>query len=243
MNPVNPKRFHWENLKFPAIIMGSIVVLGVSITFALNYYGQKKEIENYRVGPWSIAHCPFPLGFRSTLQRYRPDVPWKMAQEINRELGPKLGYSVPVYVKASKVSPGSVVVSVRASRPPERGEGNSCRIPNLGPTAPVDATSLAMGFFHFKVLKAGKRLVGGTVVMCDRKFKKMVGLFKKPKWLRLYPGYWERYVKHELMHPIIGAGHPNWHLDVTHENAPQQSISGGVVKILKRIYDPFCKKK
>lgn len=232
---------------YTGFIAGSAILIGVA--FLINHYAKKGEVKSYKLEPWKVTHCPIPfglkdeLGHKGTPKKLQAAVTavWQVARELNKEVVPRLGYGRDLYVEAGKQPAGNAVITVYPSRPHQRTDSSQeCWIPGLmGPSEPM--AGLALGFFKYHVLRKNDRLIDSEIFMCHIKYKRMRGLLKKPRWLKLHP--WKRYLKHEMMHPLMGANHPNWHPDVTHETAPWPDVSDGTIKILKRIYDPVCAPK
>jgi hypothetical protein len=236
-------RAHLWSMRWGILGIVCAGIVGVTVTVIANYYGVRDEIKNYQIEGWKVTHCPIPFGLVDEVGLVgsppgdRVGVVWRQARWLNKNVAPQLGFGREVYVKAGDQPPKNAVITVRLSKPSERTYRSRCWIPGLRERTPPPG-GLSLGFFHFRVREADRRLVNSDVVMCRVKYEKMKGVIQKPPWLNLHD--WGRYVRHEMMHPLMGSGHPDWSVDLTHAGALQPYVSKGTIRILRRLYGPVC---
>jgi len=205
--------------------------LVVFLVVWVNRDQSKKEVDAFQVKPWTVKKCPLPFGLVVRNESFGPGETHKAAHEINQELRSVLGRNA--YVLKGDQG-GNAVITV------SQGVDGDCVMPNVGPEPPMGGVT--MGFLHFKVSNQDSTLQSSAIVMCADKFKRLARIAKKPRWLKVRRGEWGKYIKHELLHPLLGAGHIQWSAGVFHPNAPRRRISKEVKAILSRVYRG-CKQK
>lgn len=218
------------------IVLLSALVVGV---FGVNCHYQVKEESAFRVAPWTPTTCPFPfyLDVRFKDKKDREEV-WEAAMELHKEVGGPLGYG-PLFLPAENLSipPDKLIIPVRDALAHERKRGEVC-----GPIIPqleAQFGGLIMGALHYRVDVATDTLAGGQVIMCKDRIDAVRDLKDKISRLPKHPMSF--YVKHELMHLIIGGGHPQWGCGLMCSAPTRRQVNAHELAIVKRTYDPLCK--
>ncbi|MEL7341923.1 MAG: hypothetical protein AAGM67_15680, partial [Bacteroidota bacterium] len=165
---------------------------------------------------------------------------WKEAKWLNKTLGQKLGYGK-IYVPENQMPKGHAFIEVKSETLEFQKRGELCAEPMIFRHTPPPLEPLRMGQFMFAVNKVTNYLEGGMIVICHKKLKSLKNIRSKPSWLKLYKR--ERYIRHELIHPIMGENHPSRTRDIASATAPRPDFDPDTIKIIKRHYDPVCKHK
>lgn len=225
-------------------IAGVCILLAALISgvIGINCHHQVKEEKTFRVAPWTPRTCPFPfyLDVRFKEKEDREEV-WKAAMELHREVGSPLGYG-PLFLPSENLSvpPDKIIVPVRDAGYREKQKGEAC-----GPVIPqleAQFGGLVMGAMHYRIRVADDTLAQAYIVMCKDRID-TVRKLKGPLAGKLPKHPMSFYVKHELMHLIIGGGHPQWGCGLMCATPNTRKVNDHELAIVKRTYDPLCKPK
>ena len=225
-------------LKWVFVGLVAAAVVAIISVALVNDSVRRKEVRTWKVSPWRVTHCPVPFGLEDKLSGVRGfgDVVSGEMKYLNEKVAPRLGWNRKLFVPVGQQPGGNAVFTVRPSKPGERDEmQDRCWNPGNTPQAPPG--EVPMSFFHFHIDRMTARLVDSPIVFCHKKYAFYKGLAVKPKWMSLKDRGW--YLRHELMHTLMGAEHPKALGDSTGAGGGW-GVSASTVKILKRLYDPVC---
>lgn len=225
-------------------IVGACILLGALLSgvIGINCHYQVKEEKTFRVSPWTPQTCPFPfyLDVRFDGKKDKEEV-WEAAMELHREVGAPLGYG-PLFLPSENltVPPEKHIVPIRDASEREKRKGEVC-----GPVIPqIEAQfgGLVMGALHYRVDVQTDTLANAYIVMCKKRID-VVRNLKGPLAKDMPRHPMSFYVKHELMHLLIGGGHPRWGCGLMCTTPTRRAVNAHELAIVKRTYDPLCKPK
>ncbi len=219
-----------------ALVLLSLI-LGV---WGLNCRHAKIESETYTVGPWKPKACPFPFYLDVQMSKESDvEMIWKGAMEIHAEVGGPLGYG-PLFIPTNNLSnrDKAFVVPVRPPTATEKMRGEIC-----GPMNPrmmlEMGEGLVMGALRYEVHIASEELRKADIILCLDRINFMQTI--KDKFAKVPKHPLDFYAKHELMHLLIGGGHPRWGCGITCANPSTRRITETEIAIIRRTYDPLCR--
>lgn len=232
-------------MRKPIVVGVGIVLLLLSLTFGvwgINCHHAKKEAETYTVGPWTPKACPFPFYLDVKLPKEGDkEMVWKAAMELHAEVGGPLGYG-PLFMPAENLSnrDGAFVVPVRPPNAEEKVRGGLC-----GPMIPKMmlemGEGLVMGALRYEMHIASETLRRADIILCLDRINLLRSI--KPKFLKVPRRTLDFYAKHELMHLLIGGGHPQWGCGITCADPHTRRVTETEIQIVRRAYDSLCVKQ
>lgn len=212
-------------------ILSVFILVGVPITLWVNFTEKAKEYRNFMVEPWIIKKCPFP--FRVRNQTPEKKNVSEVITEINKDFS-SLKYG-DFFVPEGKE--GKVLLTIRYALLHERIGAQPCAPILLIDDAPNEE---ALAFFQPLLFSNDSTLAPSRIVLCRLKYLRAKRLYNKPRWLKLPP--WKMVIKHELLHSVFGAKHLKYDCGVMCADAMSSEVTKHSLGIVRRIYDPVCRK-
>lgn len=212
-----------------------LVILLVFIALSLvNCHQVREEVKNFEVKPWRIRSCPFPMGLRVTHPELKTPTK-KAAAEINREVGLALGYGQ-IYTDERFAPKDNPTIEVYDGSATHAYRGGVCEPLLFGPGAMNDNVRVASFYPGISDWKLNL----GLISFCLEKHKSTKAVLDEKFKVRLREAKF--YLKHELMHPIMGSNHMKWGCGITCAAPTWGYVVKEELEVIRRHYDGYCLK-
>lgn len=211
-----------------------VVIVGFILASFLNCHHVKREVASFEVRPWKVLSCPFPMGIRNAVPELQKEV-GQAAAEINREVGLALGYGQ-IFTDARFAPKKNATIDIVDGSKEDADPGEVCEPLLFGPGAAngrITVASFTAGISEW-------RLQTGTVILCVDKHASTKGVLDESMKIRLRD--WKFYIKHELMHAIMGANHMRYGCGITCASPHWPYVTKEEKLVIRRHYDGFCLK-
>lgn len=231
----------------PRIAAITLSIFAILLTVVMGAVGAnchyvKKEQAEYTVGPWRPKTCPFPFYLDVQMKTHaEKEQIWSAAMSIHREVGGPLGYG-PIFMPAENLSTRKsvFVVPVRPPHPHEKQKGGICG--EMFPRAIMEmGDGLLLGALRYEVHIDTETLHKAEIILCTDRIALLNSI--KDKFMKVQKRPMDFYAKHELMHLLVGGGHPTWGCGITCADPQFSKVTQTELSIIKRTYDPLCRAK
>lgn len=218
-------------MKKQVYIAITAVVAAALLVITLNLLLGPNELKTWDFGEYADKKCPvvgyYPVTYRSYLPtEFEVST---VAEKLNHELKKKVGYGN-FFVFSRKA-----FVTVRAA--PQGYKG--CEPLRAG--APEIVRHGMMAQTQLFTDKKTKQLTHAVIYFCLDKYKAAVKMLSKEgQAVRAYGG-WRKFIKHELVHLIIGLNHPKWGAALMAESSRVDFLHERTLELIREVVS-VCRK-